>query len=109
MPRLRKATEFTQPTIDVPLNADDQARKAHELAELCGDIDKERADAADRASTARKSIRALEKRRRVLADVVRTGIEKRPAQMELGEKPNLAVVGGDHSPSKRSRGKGADA
>jgi hypothetical protein len=105
MPRGRKLTEFSQPMIDVPLNADDQARKARELAELCGDIDKDRADAAEAASSARKRIRAMEKRRRVLADCVRTGVEKRPAQMELGEKPNLAVVGG----KKKGHTNGADA
>lgn len=99
MGRPRKVTEFTEPQVAFPLDDKEQHAKARELAELCDEIDRQRASASADASGARKSIRALEKRRRLLAECVRTGTEKRNAQEKLfrepkPQKPNehLAVV-----------------
>jgi hypothetical protein len=86
--RGRKVTEFVEPQVAVPIDEKKQALKAKELADLCAEIDKRRADAADAASSARKHIRALDKRRRVLTECVRTGTEMQDAQLTLinGEK-----------------------
>lgn len=81
--RPRKIVELVDPQVAHALNDDERAAKAIELAQMCGEIDKLRADAADAAGTERKKIRALEKRRRLLAECVRTGNEMRSAQEEL--------------------------
>lgn len=83
MARGRKLTEFVSPQVAFPLDEKEQRVRAHELADVCGEIDKLRADAAEHAGTERKKIRALDKRRRVLAECVRTGTEMRDAQLEL--------------------------
>lgn len=99
--RGRKVTEFTAQQVPHPLNELEQRAKAAELAGLCQEIDTLRANAAEHASTERKSIRALEKRRRVLAECVRTGTEMRDAQLDIpgtkgirGEAAKMARVGG---------------
>lgn len=83
----RKLTEFTSPQIAVPLSEAEQRVKAMELAQMCGEIDKLRADAAANASAERKKIRALTKQQRLLAECVRTGNEMRDAQLEFGSDP----------------------
>lgn len=116
MPRGRKATEFTQPMTAIPLDAAEQARKAHELAEVNKEIDKISADAAAAASDARKKVRTLNNRRRVLQECVLTGMEMKPSQLEFDSKPKAGDggwpaegQGNGHSPSKKSRGKSVDA
>lgn len=85
--RPRKIVELVDQQVAHALNDNERATKALELAQMCGEIDKLRADAADAASTERKKIRALEKRRRLLAECVRTGNEMRSAQEELFGTP----------------------
>lgn len=93
MGRHRKVVEFVDAQVPFALTEPEQRTKAFELAQLCGEIDKLRADAADGASVARKRIRALEKRRRILAECVRTGTEMRNAQEDLFGKPLRSVPG----------------
>jgi uncharacterized coiled-coil DUF342 family protein len=95
----RKLTSFNDPQIAVALTDEEQRIKAKELADLCGEIDKRRADAADSASTSRKAVRALEKRRRVLAECVRTGAEMRDAQLALGNEPKSKRNGSTETPT----------
>lgn len=87
MGRQRKVTEFPEPQVAFALSDKEQHVKARELAEMCDDIDQRRAAAAADASGARKAIRALEKRRRLLAECVRTGNEMRNAQEKLFREP----------------------
>lgn len=109
MARPRKVTEFSEPTVAVALDEAQLAIKSKDLARICGEIDKIRADAADHAGTQRKKVRALEKERRVLAECVRTGEEQQPAQLQLGKAGPVRLVGEKGSPSAKSRGQSADA
>lgn len=80
----RKKTEsFAAGMVPTDLSEAEQRIKATELAQVVQEIDKLRADAADAASSARKKIRALTSRQRVLAECVRTGTELVDAQEEL--------------------------
>lgn len=97
MARGRKITTFTEPMVAMPLNDGEVSAKSNELADVCGQIDTLKADAAAHASTERKKVRALELRRRVLAECVRTRSEQRPAQAEL-----------DMDTKKRSNGRGRE-
>lgn len=81
----RKLTEFTESMIDVPIDEKKQKAKGLELADVTEEINKLKADTADAASGARKKVRALALRQRQLAECVRTGMEKQPAQLELSE------------------------
>lgn len=91
MGRGRKVTEFKSPQVAIPLNEGEQRAKALELARVCADIDKIRADAAAHASAERKRVRALDKERRLLTECVRTGTEMRDAQLELGGGKGKAI------------------
>jgi hypothetical protein len=96
MPRgRRKVVEFTEPQIAVPLSEGEQHVKGKELADICAEIDKLRADAAEHAGAERKKIRALDKRRRQLGECVRTGTEMRPAQQEFPSVANRAEGNGE--------------
>lgn len=88
----RKLTEFVDPQVAVPLSEAEQHAKAIDLARLCAEIDKLRADAADSAATQRKKIRALEKQRRLTAECVATGNEMRDAQQTFGVFNATAAV-----------------
>lgn len=87
MPRKMKGTmpvtTFTEGQIAVPLSEPEVSAKANELADVCGQIDKLRADAAEHAGSERKKVRALELRRRQLAECVRTRTEMQAAQTDL--------------------------
>lgn len=79
-------TKNSMPAGMIPegLSPVEQHAKAMELAEVCGQIDKLKADAAADASAARKKVRALTSRQRLLAECVRTGTEMVEAQEKLG-------------------------
>lgn len=92
MGRGRKLTEFKPQQIAYPISEAERSLKGKALADMCGEIDKLRADAADAAGIARKKIRALDKERRLLAECVRTGNEMRDAQLELAPKTKLTAA-----------------
>jgi hypothetical protein len=103
MPRARKLTTFNDDgQVQVPISEAAQREKALELAAICAEIDKLKADNAEKASSGRKALRTLTQRQRVLAECVRTGTEMRDAQEHLDldsangrRKPR--VVNGDHA------------
>lgn len=88
MGRPRKVVSFNDPQVSVPLSAKEKEVKGRQLADLCNEIDREKASAKADSASQRKKIRALEDQRRLLAECVRSGFEKQNAQAELfGKKP----------------------
>src|SRR5947207_7450366 len=100
MRRSRKVVEFVSAQVPVPLTEAEQRIKAFQLADLCKEIDRVRAAAAADAGGARKSIQALEKRRRLLAECVRTGAEMRNAQEDLFREPRTEPAVAPNSPAQ---------